>query len=170
MSEFALTLVQMDCLFGDPARNFERAEAFVADAAGRGSDLVVLPELWSTAYDLDNAGAYASPLAACAEEPGWFGRFAALARDHRVWLTGSLLESRGGQFYNTMALYSPEGRLAASYSKIHLFRLMAEDQYLAPGEAGVLHELPWGCAGWRSAMTCVSRSCSAATRWRARVC
>ena len=69
MSEFALTLVQMDCLFGDPARNFERAEAFVADAAGRGSDLVVLPELWSTAYDLDNAGAYASPLAACAEEP-----------------------------------------------------------------------------------------------------
>ena len=147
MSEFTLTLVQMDCLFGDPARNFERAGAFVADAAGRGSDLVVLPELWSTAYDLDNAGAYASPLAACAEEPGWFGRFAALARDHRVWLTGSLLESRGEQFYNTMALYSPEGTLAASYSKMHLFRLMKEEQYLAPGEAGVLHELPWGCAG-----------------------
>ena len=61
MSEFVLTLVQMDCLFGDPARNFARAEAFVADAAGRGSDLVVLPELWSTAYDLENAGAYASP-------------------------------------------------------------------------------------------------------------
>ena len=46
-----------------------------------------------------------------------------------------------------MALYSPEGRLAASYSKIHLFRLMDEDQYLAAGTAGVLHELPWGCAG-----------------------
>ena len=147
MVEFALTLVQMDCLFADPARNFERAGAFIADAAGRGSDLVVLPELWSTAYDLENAGAYASPLATCAEEPGWFGRFAALAKEHRVWLTGSLLEERGDRFYNTMALYSPEGTLAASYSKIHLFRLMNEDQYLAPGEAGALHELPWGCAG-----------------------
>jgi len=58
-----------------------------------------------------------------------------------------MLESQGGQFFNTMALYSPEGRLAASYRKIHLFRLMDEDQYLAAGTAGVMHELPWGCAG-----------------------
>ena len=64
MSEFVLTLVQMDCLFGDPAGNFERAEAFVADAAGRGSDLVVLPELWHSSIDLENAEAYASPVAA----------------------------------------------------------------------------------------------------------
>ena len=147
MSEFVLTLVQMDCLYGDIEHNFERAEAFVADAAGRGSDLVVLPELWSSGLDLENAGAYASPLVADAGDEGWFGRFAALARDNRVWLTGSMLESQGGQFFNTMALYSPEGRLAASYRKIHLFRLMDEDRYLAAGTAGVMHELPWGCAG-----------------------
>ena len=56
MSEFVLTLVQMDCLFGDPAGNFERAEAFIADAAGRGSDLVVLPELWPSSIDLEKRG------------------------------------------------------------------------------------------------------------------
>ena len=65
MSEFVLTLVQMDCLFGDPAGNFERAEAFIADAAGRGSDLVVLPELWSIALSTwKTPEAYASPVAA----------------------------------------------------------------------------------------------------------
>ena len=147
MSEFVLTLVQMDCLFGDPAGNFERAEAFIADAAGRGSDLVVLPEVWHSSIDLKNAEAYASPVAAEAGSDGWFGRFATLARDNHVWLTGSMLESQGNQFYNTMVLYSPEGRLAATYRKIHLFRLMNEEKYLAPGETGTMHELPWGCAG-----------------------
>ena len=98
------------------------------------------------------------------------GRFATLARDNHVWLTGSMLESQGDQFYNTMALYSPEGKLAASYRKIHLFRLMNEEKYLAPGGTGVMHELPWGWrGGWRSAMTCVFPSCSGAMRWRARV-
>jgi len=147
MSEFVLTLVQMDSLFGEPERNFEQAEAFIADAAGRGSDLVVLPELWHSSIDLKNAGSYASPLAAEAGDAGWFGRFATLARDNHFWLTGSMLESQGGQFYNTMVLYSPEGRLAASYRKMHLFRLMNEEKYLAPGESGTMHELPWGCAG-----------------------
>ena len=147
MSEFVLTLVQMDSLFGDPAGNFERAEAFIADAAGRGSDLVVLPEVWHSSIDLENAEAYASPVAAEAGDDGWFGRFATLARDNHVWLTGSMLESQGDQFYNTMVLYSPEGRLAATYRKMHLFRLMNEEKYLAPGETGTMHELPWGCAG-----------------------
>ena len=147
MSEFVLTLVQMDCLFGDPAGNFERAEAFIGDAAGRGSDLVVLPEVWHSSIDLANAEAYASPVAAEAGDDGWFGRFATLARDNHVWLTGSMLESQGDQFYNTMVLYSPEGRLAATYRKMHLFRLMNEEKYLAPGETGAMHELPWGCAG-----------------------
>jgi len=147
MSEFVLTLVQMDCLSGDPGRNFERAEAFIADAAGRGSDLVVLPELWHSSIDLENAEVYASPMAAEAGSDGWFGRFATLARDNHVWLTGSMLESQGDQFYNTMVLYSPEGKLAATYRKMHLFRLLDEDKYLAPGEAGTMHELPWGCAG-----------------------
>ena len=147
MSEFLLTLVQMDSQAGNPEGNFERAEAFVADAAGRGSDLVVLPELWHSSIDLENAAAYASPLAAEAGDSGWFGRFATLARDNHVWLTGSMLESQGDQFYNTMALYSPQGKLAAAYRKIHLFRLMSEDKYLAPGGTGVMHELPWGCAG-----------------------
>lgn len=147
MSQLTLTLVQMDCFFGDPAANFDRAAAFVAEAARRGSDLVVLPELWSTAYDLENADIHSSPLANSPAETGWFGQFAALAQDNGVWLTGSLLEERAGQFYNTMALYSPQGTLAAQYSKMHLFRLMDEHQFLVGGQERTLRDLPWGCTG-----------------------
>lgn len=147
MTQLTISLVQMDCRLGQPEHNFSRAETFVAEAARRGSDLVVLPELWSTAYDLENAGNHASPLAREPDDGCWFGRLAALARGHGVWLTGSMLEEREKRFYNTMAVYSPEGELAGSYSKIHLFQLMDEHQHLAAGQEAVLLDLPWGRTG-----------------------
>ena len=108
---------------------------------------MVLPELWSTAYDLEHGFDHASPLALRSGADGWFGRFAQLAQEHRVWLCGSMLEERDGQLYNCLALYSPQGELAGVYRKIHLFRLMNEHQYLTPGEALTLLDLPWGKTG-----------------------
>lgn len=147
MSTLTITLVQMDCLLGEPAHNFRRAADFVAEAARRGSDLVVLPELWSTAYALERADELAAPLAQSAEEGGWFGRFAALARDNQVWLTGSLLEGKEGRHLNTQVVYSPEGKLAGSYSKVHLVPMLDEHLYLAGGDRLGLVELPWGPTG-----------------------
>lgn len=142
-----ITLVQMDCLLGQPAENFERAEKFVIEAGRRGSDLVVLPELWSTAYDLENAALHAAPLTQNHEGEGWFGRLAQMARQAGVWLTGSILEASVGRFYNCMTLYSPQGELTGAYRKIHLFRLMQEELYLAPGAETTLLDLPWGKTG-----------------------
>ncbi len=146
-SQLTISLAQMDCRLGQPEENFAQAELLVAEAARRGSHLVLLPELWSTAYDLDRVAELASPLAQDAAADGWFGRFATLAREHGVWLAGSLLEARDGQFYNCLALYGPDGSLAAAYRKTHLFRLMAEEKYLAPGEEAVVVDLPWGKVG-----------------------
>lgn len=146
-----ISLAQMDCLVGEPSVNFVRAESFVAEAARRGSDLVLLPELWSTAYDLARAPHLASPLADAydAADPAtnWFARAAALAHDYRIWVAGSMLEAHEGRYFNTLAVYAPEGSLAAVYRKTHLFRLMQEEQYLAPGPAAVTAELPWGRTG-----------------------
>jgi len=147
MTQMTVTLVQMDCALAQPAHNFERAAGFVAEAARRGSDLVVLPELWNTAYDLEHAAEHASPMAQSADEPGAFGDFARLARENGVWLVGSLLESRNGRHYNTAALYSPTGERQADYSKIHLVPMLDEHLYLAGGEKRTLAETPWGKAG-----------------------
>lgn len=147
LTQLAIALVQMDCLVGDPTANFAVAAGHVAEAARRGSQLVLLPELWSTAYALERAPELASPLARDAGEEGWFGAFAGLAQQHGVWLAGSLLEARNGRYYNCLALYGPDGRLHSAYRKIHLFRLMREEQYLAPGEAAVLADPPWGRTG-----------------------
>ncbi len=146
-TRLTISLVQMDCRLGMPEENFTVAEAQIAEAARRGSNLVILPELWSTAYALDEAALLAAPLAAGPEAGGWFGRFAALARQHKVYLAGSMLEARDGAYFNCLALYAPDGSLCAQYRKIHLFRLMDEEQYLGPGDAPSLADLPWGKTG-----------------------
>ena len=69
-------------------------------------------------------------------------RAAAMAQRHKIWLAGSMLEALEGRYYNTLAVWSPEGTLAAVYRKTHLFRLMQEEQYLAPGPAAATVELP----------------------------
>ena len=65
-----------------------------------------------------------------------------------MWLGGSILElGADGKIYNCFALYNPDGKLAGVYRKIHLFRLMAEEQFLAPGPEAVTVDLPWGRVG-----------------------
>ncbi len=146
-NRLTISLAQIDCKLGDPEHNFVQAERMIAEAARRGSDLVLLPELWSTAYALDAAPTLASPLAATPADGGWFGRVAALAAQHRLFVGGSLLEARDCGYFNCFALYAPDGSLHVAYRKVHLFRLMEEEKYLAPGQELVHCELPWGRAG-----------------------
>ena len=137
-----LSLGQMTVSAGDPAANLARARTMVIEAARRGSQLVLLPELWSTGYDLEHWRQYAAPLGS-----GHFADIAALAREHGIAIGGSLLEAQGEHATNCFALFGPDGDLWSSYRKVHLFKLMDEDQWLAPGQEVVTAESPWGVLG-----------------------
>lgn len=127
--EIRISLGQFDVRLGDAEHNLVRADRLAEQAAQQGSQLLLLPELWTTGYDLENWARHAAPLGA-----GHFEAMAGLARKHRMWLGGSLLESRASQAYNTFVLYDHQGELAACYRKIHRFRLMDEHLWLAAGE------------------------------------
>ncbi|WP_407838146.1 carbon-nitrogen family hydrolase [Streptomyces sp. DSM 116496] len=84
-----------------------------------GSDLVVLPELWTVgAFAYEQFETEAEPL-----DGPTYGAMAAAARDAGVWLhAGSFVERAGdGSLYNTALVLSPTGELAATYRKIHRF-------------------------------------------------
>ncbi len=141
--KFNLSLGQMDIVLGRPERNLETVRAMTAEAARRGSELVIFPELWSTGYDLANAAAYATPI-----DQGIFAETAALARQYGLHILGSCLSLLGpGRYGNTAVLFTPDGRPSGSYRKVHLFGPMDEDRYLTPGQSLPTIETPWGTAG-----------------------
>ena len=71
----AISIAQMNIVLGDPAANLRQLEQMTADAARRGAQLLVCPELWSTGYVLDRAQELAS-----VPGEGMFAEVAALAR------------------------------------------------------------------------------------------
>ena len=142
MTKLTISLAQMEFTFGDPEANFARAAEWIAEAAARGSDLVLLPELWASGYDLANWTRYATPLG-----EGLFARLADLARQHRIAIGSSLLEAKNGGAYNTFVLHRPEGETWGVYRKIHRFRLLEEEKWLEAGDQLVLAETPWGPVG-----------------------
>jgi predicted amidohydrolase len=109
----------------DRRANLAAARAALAEAAARGADLAVLPEL----VDYMGPGAGAPK-----PEPvdGEFGTFmAAAARELGMWVhAGSFREERVGEVdggpdeahaYNTSLVFDRTGELAATYRKIHLY-------------------------------------------------
>ena len=140
--QVTVSLAQVDVVWGQPDANLARAEALLAESRRRGSDIVVFPELWTTGYDLGRARQYASP-----RGEGTFARVAELAGRHALYVTGSMLRREGDAVYNCAPLFSPQGELLGDYDKVHLFRLMDEDQHLSAGNRTPVFDLPWGrCA------------------------
>ncbi|MFE6361585.1 carbon-nitrogen family hydrolase [Streptomyces sp. NPDC057806] len=84
-----------------------------------GSDLVVLPELWTTgAFAYEQFAQEAEPL-----EGPTYEAMAKAASDAGVWLHAGSIPERDpdGPLYNTSLVFSPSGDLAAAYRKIHRF-------------------------------------------------
>lgn len=138
-----VALIQMDIALGDVAANRAKAMAMLAEGVGRGAELLVLPEMWTTGYALEEIHNLAEP-------PGGptLAMLRGFARERGVAVVaGSLAESGGGRVYNTAYAIGPDGEVAARYRKIHLIGLMAEDRYLSPGEARCTFDLGFGPAG-----------------------
>jgi len=141
--QLTIALGQMDVQMGEPQANVRKAAQFAAQAARSGADLLLLPELWSTGYDLQRAAVYAT-----AVTTGIFAETAVLARTHHLAIVGSCLSDLGeGRVGNTAVYHNPNGKVQAIYSKTHLFRLMDEEKYLTAGDGLTLVETAWGKMG-----------------------
>lgn len=122
----------------------ERVEALTSQAI-QDADIAILPELWPTgAFDLDQGLANAQPLDGPLVE-----RLAGIARASGKWLHGgSFVEVDDGQHFNTSVVFGPDGSLAATYRKVHLFGFdTGEAAQLTAGRELVVLETPLGTTG-----------------------
>src|SRR5450432_4514609 len=101
MPTLTISLAQMNVKAGNPRLNWETVQEQTAEAARRGSDLVIFPELWDNGYALDKARDIASPLGG-----GLFAEVATLSRSQNIHIVGSMLEKRGVGVANSAALFS----------------------------------------------------------------
>lgn len=123
-----ISLYQMNIQLGKPQANMELARHAAAEAARQKSKLLLLPELWTSGYDLNRAGDLAL------EDNALIPQLAGLAEQYNLSIGGSMLLARGGRTYNTFTFFTPGAPEPVMYEKIHLFRLMDEEKWLAPGE------------------------------------
>jgi|TARA_B100000614_G_scaffold222210_1_gene209879 predicted amidohydrolase len=137
----------------DVAENIAAAKTLVREAASKGADLVMTPEMTSllvtrTSDLFDKAREEKDDEALAA--------FRALAKEKGIWLLlGSLpIRLSDAKVANRSFLLSPEGEVAASYDKIHMFDVdlevgesYRESRNYEPGAEAVLARLPWGRIG-----------------------
>lgn len=104
----------------EPGPNLEALERLAKDAARQGAIYALSPEV-SIVYAENREGlrAVAGPW----EDNPAIARCAGIARDTGLWLhLGSLAVALpDGRFANRSVLFRPDGTIAATYDKIHLF-------------------------------------------------
>ncbi len=137
-----VSVAQVELRDGDIAGNLSRANQVVADASRRGSDLVLLPELWLQGYALGQADRLALGPADARWEALEF-----LASGASCTVAGGVMAQEAGTVRNRLVVHSKDGTLLAHYDKVHLFGQIQEDRYLAAGNALVVADLGWCRAG-----------------------
>ncbi|WP_392397636.1 carbon-nitrogen family hydrolase [Paenibacillus tuaregi] len=140
-----IALIQSDIVLGEPKVNRYRLEQWMEQAmqAETKPDVLVLPEMWNTGYALTQIDELADLQGLESRE--WLSGF---ARRHQVNIIGgSVAQKTGSEVRNTMYTYNREGEQSGEYSKIHLFRLMEEEKYLAAGDQRVIFDLEGVAAG-----------------------
>ena len=137
----------------DKVKNIASAAGLVRAAAADGAQYIQTPENTGL-MELDKARLF-SELEPETNNSG-LEVFSTLARDLAVWLhIGSLgIKLDDGRIANRSYVFSPDGKIAARYDKIHMFdvdlgngEVYRESASYAPGSSAVLAELPWGVLG-----------------------
>src|SRR5262249_46252143 len=93
----------------------------------RGSDLILLPELWPSGYfSFARYAEESEPV----DGPTVEALRARARAIHAYLFTGSFVERAAGRLFNTSLLLDPDGELVARYRKMHLFGYQSEERRL----------------------------------------
>ncbi len=136
-SKAVLGLIQMRCS-PSPEENFASAIGWIREAAGRGANVICLPELFRSQYFCQTEDHAHFALAEAVPGPSTEA-LAELARELGVVIIASLFERRGpGVFHNTAGVLDADGAYLGKYRKMHIpdDPLYYEKFYFTPGDLG----------------------------------
>jgi len=127
-----IAAIQYDIAWADREANFARLETLIAQAVSDGATFIVLPEMFSTGFVVDDP--------TIGEPTGGSSSafLTAQATRHRVWIGGSCpeLADDDQRPYNSFVVADPEGS-QHRYRKIHPFTYGNEHHHFRPGSTHV---------------------------------
>ncbi len=124
--DLRVSYVQTDLVWEDPIANCANLEERLQVLQGQ-TDVVVLPEMFSTGFSMSDKGAEISG----GPTVQWMKL---QAQRLNVLLIGSLKIKDSGNFYNRLFAVHPSG-LIDTYDKKHLFRMGQEDGFYTAGQS-----------------------------------
>ncbi|PKR77936.1 carbon-nitrogen hydrolase [Halalkalibacillus sediminis] len=124
------SIYQMDIVPGDPKSNRENVKTWIdSDVAKNNPDTIILPEMWTTAYTLEDL----QELSDVNGEPTLsFLKEQATKHDINI-IGGSIANKNDGQIFNTTYVIDRKGQLVYEYNKAHLVPMLQEHHYLTGG-------------------------------------
>lgn len=137
MSKVSVAVTQM-ASENDWAKNCDKAERLVREAAGKGAQLVLLQELFDGDYFcIEQHVQFLGRAEELGKHPT-VKRFAALAKELGVVLPVSVFERAGNAHYNTTVIVDADGSELGFYRKTHIpdGRGYQEKFYFSPGDTG----------------------------------
>ncbi|WP_321504798.1 nitrilase-related carbon-nitrogen hydrolase [uncultured Methanoregula sp.] len=131
---------QITGFFEDPEKTIEKADVFIRHAAQSGASLICFPEQFATGWDPGsdkNTGTLSGLIVSSLQKS---------ARDHSIAVLGSFREIASPRPRNTAVVIGNDGRILATYAKIHLFSPAKEDVAFSPGSTlGIFQLGPLTC-------------------------
>lgn len=137
MKNVTVAAVQMCC---DRSRqeNIEAADRLVREAAEKGAQVILLPELFETRYFCQERNYDFYRLAMPLEENPAVRHFREVAAELKVVLPVSFFERDGNVTYNSAAMIDVDGEVLGVYRKTHIpdDHFYQEKFYFTPGNTG----------------------------------
>jgi len=134
-----LTVAALQLAFTDDTdANMRAVSELVREAAGKGAEVVLPPELFEGLYfcrvEDESLFASAKPTA---EHPSVLA-MQKLAEELNIWIPTSFFELDGPHHYNSLAMVGPDGKVAGVYRKSHIPDGPGYEEkfYFRPGNTG----------------------------------
>ena len=134
-----VTVAAIQCPLGGPrGENIARVEKHVRDAAARGANVILPPELFEGPYFCREEKAEWFAEARATEDDEALQRFRQVARELGVVIPVSFFEKAGQAYYNSVAVVDTDGAVLGVYRKSHIPDGPGYEEkfYFRPGDTG----------------------------------
>ncbi|MFS0576827.1 carbon-nitrogen family hydrolase [Sporosarcina sp. 179-K 3D1 HS] len=126
-----VSVYQMEIIPGNPEGNMQKVKEWTQkEVENTKPDVIVLPEMWTTSYTLEEIHQQADQ-----DGKTVIPFLQDLAKAHNINIVGGSFATKvDGDVYNTAVVIDRAGEVVYQYDKVHLVPMLNEPEYLAGGK------------------------------------